>query len=99
TFLTITLPAGAGLNQPVTVFAAGQYSPTVLFLSYATPVVNQIIGSGCLNTSSGVTQCPRTGTLLTLLGSNFGAANAQVLVSFVLCLVCWSALALPELTV
>jgi len=83
-----TLPSGAGTNQPLFVFSAGLVSTAVAYVSYSPPVITNLTGGvGCVDdfieeqdNSAAVSMCDRNGStsvLMTIIGSNFGAANVQ----------------------
>ncbi len=75
TELRCTLPAGAGLNNPVDVSVAGQTSSPLSF-NYAAPSLS------ALSPTTGPTN---GGITLTLTGSNFGMAGALVTVGGAAC--------------
>eukprot|EP00808_Paulinella_micropora_P005718 g34203.t1 len=85
TELRCTLPAGSGLNRLVSVTTARLSSAPKQLLSYSLPNMTAI--AGCPFPSAATfgritEQCPRSGgTILTLTGTNFGPANALVIVS------------------
>lgn len=85
TTFSCVLPAGTGLNQPITVVANGQRSALAQLLSYAAPLITSITSSvgGCSATASllVLNNCPRDGSAtLTINGANFGPAGASVFV-------------------
>lgn len=66
TNIEFRLPAGQGYNIPVMVTASGQSTPIVMF-SYAAPII----------TSLSTTNGPEAGgTLITLVGNNFGTIGS-----------------------
>ncbi len=79
---TCKLPAGVGRSVAVTAKSTGT-SPVARLISYATPNITRLIGCSvtvsALPTLS-VTECDRFGTSpITVIGSNFGASGAYVL--------------------
>lgn len=82
TFLSFVLAAGTGVNLPLVVRASDQDSDgTSKWLSYARPTVTNLTGTGCLFVNNtGVSQCPKIGTTLTLTGENFGLSTTPVTV-------------------
>jgi hypothetical protein len=87
--ITCQLPAGTGLNQLVVVKQGSYYSRPVPLLSYSIPTITAVYGCDDSNTGAAnwTLNCPRYGgTKLTLVGKNFGASGAQVVVAGQLCL-------------
>jgi hypothetical protein len=83
-----TLPPGTGLQQ---VLVASQYlllSVPALVVSYAAATVTEITSPDCVSDSAlSISQCPRAGgAVITIVGQNFGAGGARVLVGVALCL-------------
>jgi hypothetical protein len=81
------LPIGTGVLQSI-VFKQGQYySRATPLLSYAAPYVTSIMG--CATTSANqirAIDCTRTGgDIITVMGTNFGASDATVLVGGLRC--------------
>jgi hypothetical protein len=82
-------PVGSGFDRAVVVNSLSSNSPVVKLVSYAAPVITQLLG--CNPDSSGnplhVQGCLRTGgDLLTLIGLSFGPIGAQVFVGSQRCL-------------
>ena len=81
---TCPLPVGVGVNAPVTVVAGSLFSLARSLVSYAAPSVSSV--SGCTDVGSSTTNCPRAGgQRVTVIGTNFGASDAEVLVDGVRC--------------
>eukprot|EP01012_Entosiphon_sulcatum_P051097 TRINITY_DN7013_c0_g1_i3.p1 TRINITY_DN7013_c0_g1~~TRINITY_DN7013_c0_g1_i3.p1 ORF type:complete len:4070 (-),score=286.73 TRINITY_DN7013_c0_g1_i3:31-12240(-) len=78
TQLTCQLPVGVGTSLPVTVTSQGQSSAQLdRTVSFGAPAVTEV--RGCTDSAKSTTQCPTSGaTLLTVYGSNFGAAGAGI---------------------
>jgi hypothetical protein len=84
---TCTLPAGAGTNVAVSVSGPQGSTTPVNALSYATPVITQLFGTGCVSASDvDLTGCSRSvSTLLTIIGMNFGPEIPTVVAGSGLC--------------
>lgn len=77
--MTCLLPAGAGFSQGVVVILSSRFSQSVPLVSYASATLATF--TGCVSGA-----CPRLGgTLMTLVGTNFGFSSATVLVGGALC--------------
>jgi len=85
--ISCLLPVGAGLRDSVNlvVSSAGFLSLAYNnFIGYAGPLMTSI--TGCVDSGRTTNDCPRDGNnVLTITGSNFGSANALVLVAGGVC--------------
>jgi len=83
TSILCTLPSSVGTQLPIVVTAASQYQESAPLLSYAAPAITSITSEDCTPTADPkiIYNCPREGNVtLTITGSNFGAADATVLI-------------------
>ncbi len=89
---TCTLPPGTGAVGLVNIQAIniGKSSPLYQLLGYALPTISSVQATlgNCSNSAGplSLTDCSRSGGVMTLNGANFGASNARVLIGADLCL-------------
>jgi len=80
TTVICTLPTGTGEDNVLTVVSDGRSSIALQLVSYSAPSINTI--KGCTGSGTLTYDCSRSvDTIITLIGSNFGATNAVVLVN------------------
>jgi IPT/TIG domain/Tyrosine-protein kinase ephrin type A/B receptor-like len=80
TNFTCSLPAGAGVDQPVVVVTGAKFSRSKTLLSYAYPNITSVQGCA-INTATSTSDCARIGgDNITISGTNFGASEATVLI-------------------
>jgi len=91
--LFCNLPPGSGARVSLVASIITGTSDTIsslpiMLLGYADPYITRVAHVDCLpsNTSGSVTSCPRIGGgTLTVIGNNFGSADAVVLIDGELC--------------
>jgi IPT/TIG domain/Tyrosine-protein kinase ephrin type A/B receptor-like len=77
---TCSLPAGAGVLQPVVVVTGAKFSRSRTLLSYAYPNITSVQGCA-VNSASSTSDCARIGNdNITVTGTNFGASDSIVLI-------------------
>eukprot|EP00457_Paulinella_chromatophora_P000030 gb/GEZN01000030.1/.p1 GENE.gb/GEZN01000030.1/~~gb/GEZN01000030.1/.p1 ORF type:complete len:3581 (-),score=336.49 gb/GEZN01000030.1/:465-11183(-) len=83
--LVIKLPPGNGINVPIIVSAKGQFSQSRNIVSFGAPTVTELLGCGGQKPvdKRAVILCDRvTQPVITVIGTNFGPAQARVMVGY-----------------